>query len=313
MKTILKKISLIAFGFCLLPMLASATGILSEPIEVENARRGQTHWEDLLLMNSDGKEIIFELSAEGILANWVEFYSADNTKDPITKIAVAPNTNLGIKAKFSIPDNVANGKYQGQLISKTAVSPREMSGDAVMNIVKRFGRDVSITVTDNQILDFNTIFIPVSYSVAQGDVFRVRMIHENHGNVDIKPNVELRISQNGEEIFKAVFPYPDNDGLIQPNERKEIENQIEWRTKGYDLGNYDVVLSTFHNDKLNQKEEFMINIGTDKKGLASLVFGADGFGGKNSLPWVIATSLVLLVVAILVITKLRKSKNSSLL
>jgi len=313
MKTILKKISLIAFGFCLLPMLASATGILSEPIEVENARRGQTHWEDLLLMNSDGKEIIFELSAEGILANWVEFYSADNTKDPITKIAVAPNTNLGIKAKFSIPDNVANGKYQGQLISKTAVSPREMSGDAVMNIIKRFGRDVSITVTDNQILDFNTIFIPVSYSVAQGDVFRVRMIHENHGNVDIKPNVELRISQNGEEIFKAVFPYPDNDDQIQPNERKEIENQIEWRTKGYDLGNYDVTLSTFHDDKLNQKEEFMISIAAEKNGIASLISGINNFNNKNLLVWVVAASLVLLIIVRVVIMKGRKSKNNPLL
>jgi len=293
--------------------LASATGILSEPIEVENARRGQTHWEDLLLMNSDGKEIIFELSAEGILANWVEFYSADNTKDPITKIAVAPNTNLGIKAKFSIPDNVANGKYQGQLISKTAVSPREMSGDAVMNIVKRFGRDVSITVTDNQILDFNTIFIPVSYSVAQGDVFRVRMIHENHGNVDIKPNVELRISQNGEEIFKAVFPYPDNDDQIQPNERKEIENQIEWRTKGYDLGNYDVTLSTFHDDKLNQKEEFMISIAAEKNGIASLISGINNFNNKNLLVWVVAASLVLLIIVRVVIMKGRKSKNNPLL
>ena len=313
METILKKISLIAFSFCFLPMLASATGILSEPIEIENARRGQTHWEDLLLMNSDGKEIIFELSAEGILANWVEFYSADNTKDPITKIAVAPNTNLGIKAKFSIPDNVANGKYQGQLISKTAVSPREMSGDAVMNIVKRFGRDVSITVTDNQILDFNTIFIPVSYSVAQGDVFRVRMIHENHGNVDIKPNVELRISQNGEEIFKAVFPYPDNDDQIQPNERKEIENQIEWRTKGYDLGNYDVTLSTFHDDKLNQKEEFMISITAEKNGIASLISGINNFNNKNLLVWVVAASLVLLIIVRVVIMKGRKSKNNPLL
>ena len=313
METILKKISLIAFSFCFLPMLASATGILSEPIEIENARRGQTHWEDLLLMNSDGKEIIFELSAEGILANWVEFYSADNTKDPITKIAVAPNTNLGIKAKFSIPDNVANGKYQGQLISKTAVSPREMSGDAVMNIVKRFGRDASITVTDNQILDFNTIFIPVSYSVAQGDVFRVKMIHENHGNVDIKPNVELRISQNGEEIFKAVFPYPDNDDQIQPNERKEIENQIEWRTKGYDLGNYDVTLSTFHDDKLNQKEEFMISIAAEKNGIASLISGINNFNNKNLLVWVVAASLVLLIIVRVVIMKGRKSKNNPLL
>ena len=188
-----------------------------------------------------------------------------------------------------------------------------MSGDAVMNIVKRFGRDVSITVTDNQILDFNTIFIPVSYSVAQGDVFRVRMIHENHGNVDIKPNVELRISQNGEEIFKAVFPYPDNDDQIQPNERKEIENQIEWRTKGYDLGNYDVTLSTFHDDKLNQKEEFMISIAAEKNGIASLISGINNFNNKNLLVWVVAASLVLLIIVRVVIMKGRKSKNNPLL
>ena len=312
MKNTLKKILLAVFGFCFLPMLANATGILSEPIEVENARRGQAHWENLLLMNSDSKEIIFELSAEGVLADWVEFYSADNTKDPITKIAVAPRSNLGVKAKFTIPDNAANGKYQGQLISKTAVSSAEMSGDAVMKVVKRFGRDVSITVTDNQILDFNTIFIPVSYSMMEGEIFKVRMIHENHGNVDIRPNVELRINQNGEEIFKAVFPYPDNYDSVQPNERREIENQIEWRTKGYDLGNYDVTLSTFHNDKLNQKEEFMISIAAEKNGMASLVSGIGNFNNKNLLVWIIAVSILLASVLIITV-KIKKNKNNPLL
>lgn len=312
MKNILKKILLGIFSFWFLPMLANATGILSEPIEVENARRGQSHWEDLLLMNSDSKEIIFELSAEGVLADWVEFYSVDNTKDSIAKIAVAPKSNLGVKAKFIIPDNVANGKYQGQLISKTAVSSAEMSGDAVMKIVKRFGRDVSITVTDNQILDFNTIFIPVSYSMMEGEIFKVRMIHENHGNVDIRPNVELRIDQNGEEVFKAVFPYPDNYDSVQPNERKEIENQIEWRTKGYDLGNYDVILSTFHDGKLNQKEEFMISIAAEKSGTASLISSINNFNNKNLLVWVVVVITLFASISIIVV-KTKKNKNNPLL
>lgn len=313
MKTISKNLLLIIFGFCVFPVLANATGILSEPIVIENARRGQAHWESLLLMNSDNKEIVFDLSAEGALADWVEFYAVENTKEPIIKISVAPNSNLEVKVKFTIPENTANGKYQGQLISKTSVSSAEMSGDAVMKIVKRFGRDVSITVTDNQILDFNTIFIPASYSVTQGDIFKVRLIHENHGNVDITPNVELHISQNGEEIFKAIFPYPDGYEPVQPNERKEIEGQIEWRTKGYDVGNYDVVLSTFQNNQLNQKEEFIINIGAEKDGLASLASGINGFNDKDSLVWIIIAGLILLVGVIVISVRMIKNKNNSLL
>ena len=274
-----------------------AAGILSEPINVDNARRGQTHWEELLFINSDAKDLTFKLAAEGAIAQWVTFYAIDGDQTPIIQLVVPAKSNLGAKVKFVIPDNAQNGKYQGSLVGTTLVSEAEMSSEMTAQITQKLDREVNITVTDNQILDFNTIFTPVAYVVAKDEPFIVKMIHENHGNVDIRPNVELRISQNGNEVFKAVFPYPDNTNPVQPNERKEILDQVKWRTVGYEAGKYDVVLSTFENDEFNQKEEFIITIGAKGNASALLNSGMGNLPGNVNFVWLVLAGIMLFAVA----------------
>jgi len=308
MRTLFKKftpvrLTVAILAFCLFPFIAGAAGILSEPINVDNARRGQSHWEELLFMNPSGSALTFNLSAEGAIAKWVSFYNINDTQTPITQLVVPASSNLGAKIKFTIPDTAKNGKYQGLIVGTTLSSSANTSAQTSAQITQRLDREVNITVTDNQIVDFNTIFTPVTYTMAKDEPFKVKMIHENSGNVDIKPNVELSVSRNNEEMFKAVFPYPDNTAAIQPNERKEIPSQVEWRTVGYEPGKYNVVLSTYENNQLNQKEQFMISIGganTNSSGLSAKLIS---FIGDEGMAWATIASIVAIIASALILAR----------
>jgi len=287
-----------------LPLGASALGILAEPINIDNARRGQSVWSELLFINSESKPVTFNLSAEGIISKWVSFYSLSDNSRPITQLVVPANSNLGAKVKFVIPENAANGKYQGMVVGMATAANMEMSSEASVQVNQRFDREVNITVTDNQILEFKTIFTPASYVMANGDPFKVKVIHDNAGNVDIKPTVELRVTKDGQEIFKSIFPYPDNLGAIQPNERKEILDQVIWRTKGYEEGKYSVALSTMIDNKVNQKEEFFITLGAGNNPAAAAniyqIF-------KNSgLTFAVVAAIGILAVGLVTFLKVRQ-------
>jgi len=154
--------------------------------------------------------------------------------------------------------------YFGKLVGITATSQEESSSKNSVQIKQKLDRDITITVTNNQIVQFNTTFIPLEYSIGKDEPFVVKVIHENNGNVDIAPNVELRVSKGGEVIFKSIFPYPDGVGPIQPNSRKEITDQVVWQTKGYDSGEYNISLSACIDNSICQKDEFPISIGNNK-------------------------------------------------
>jgi len=95
--------------------------------------------------------------------------------------------------------------YFGKLVGITATSQEESSSKNSVQIKQKLDRDITITVTNNQIVQFNTTFIPLEYSIGKDEPFVVKVIHENNGNVDIAPNVELRVSKGGEVIFKSIF------------------------------------------------------------------------------------------------------------
>jgi uncharacterized membrane protein len=260
-------------------------------------------------MNSSGKTITFELTAEGLISKWVTYFPIDNKENSITKVDIPANGQASVKVRIAIPENTANGKYIGSLMATTLLSSSSMSSTNSVQIKQKLDRDVHITVTDNQILAFNTIFIPVSYTVARDEPLKVRMIHENSGNVDIKPNVEMVISQNGAEVFKAIFPYPANESAVEPNERKEIANQIEWRTKGYELGQYNVTLSTFEGDQLNKKEEFILTV--NNGGSSAGMLGANlSFIFKNKpLIWAAIAGAIALFALVMFKNKVFLSKK----
>lgn len=301
--------SICAFWFAL-PSVIDAVGIMANPIDVQNARSGQTYWDEFLFMNPENYSVSFDLLAEGPIAEWTTFYSKDDLKMPITQLVVPARTNLVAKVKIEIPEKTPNDMYFGKLVGITSISQEESSNKNLVQIRQKLDRDITITVTNNQIVQFTTTFIPLEYSINKNEPFVVKVIHENSGNIDIAPNVELRVSKDGQDIFKSIFPYPDNLDPIQPNSRKEITDQVVWQTKGYDSGDYNISLVTCIDNGACQKDGFPISIGYNKNiGLLSTAL-AKAFSGNMVYVWIIGIGAVL--VAILIGSKWLKNKKQKM-
>lgn len=304
---IILTMSVCAFCFSV-PAVMDAVGIMANPIDVQNARSGQTYWDELLFMNPEDDPVSFDLSAEGSIAKWTTFYSKDDLKMPITRLTVPARTNLAAKIKIEIPEKTPNNMYFGKLVGITSTSQDESSSKNLVQIRQKLDRDITIAVTNNQVVQFATTFIPLEYSIDKNELFVVKVIHENTGNIDITPDVELRVSKDGKDIFRSIFPYPDDLEPIQPNSRKEITDQVVWQTRGYDSGEYNISLSTCIDNSVCQKDEFPISIGHNKNaGFLSAAL-AKAFSGNMIYIWIIGIGAAL-ITALVNFKSLRNKKQ----
>jgi len=292
-------------------MLMNAAGIISEPLVINNARRGETFWTTMTFMNPENNPIDFDLSANGDIAKWVTYYNNNDSKTSIVKISVPAQNNINAKVKIEIPDGIPNGKYKGKLIGTTILSPAPVSGKNTVQIKQLLDRDVTIIVTDTQDLQFTTQFIPIKYTLSKDEPFAVKVIHTNTGNVDISPNIELQVSKDGQVVFKALFPYPDNTEPLQPNNRKEIDDQVIWRTKGYDPGIYDINLAAYVDNHVYQKSEFPITIGNgNTSDFLTATLSKFGFTKGVNL-WLFAVAVIILGILLVAIKLRTKSANNT--
>jgi len=84
---------------------------------------------------------------------------------------------------------------------------------------------------------------------------KFKVIYENNGNVQVAPELEIKISKAGRTVFNAIYPYPDQVSMVAPSAKKEFESLIEWSTTGQELGAYLVETKTKINDKIVQEQK----------------------------------------------------------
>lgn len=295
-------LSTIIASIFLLPQLSFAIGQMTKPIVLENVLRGQEVIETLYLFNSGGKEVIYQLKADGQIADWPSFYKFEdkNLENPITEIQIPAQSRLEIIVKFAIPKDTANGTYNGVVVIIEMPEAEEEKKGISAAVGASIGREVSITVTDKEILKFETTIIPEKYGVGKGEPLKIKVIYNNQGNVSIKPNLHLKITQlnTGKVVHNAIYPYPEDEKPVKPFERKEFPSLIEWQTAGQENGKYKAEIKVLLNGKLIEEESFRFDIGID---IAKLLLGAIGFlgGGNLILGWFVIGGIVLIIAGIL--------------
>lgn len=264
-----------------------AIGQMTKPIVIENALRGQEIQETLNLFNSEEKEVNYGLVADGDIKNWTTFYTADNLKDAITKVKVSVQSYLNVIAKFKVPDDIPNGTYLGQVAVVTMTEEEENKKEGLnVSVGMRVGRDVSIAVTDKEIVNFQTTIIPLDYGVKKGETLKIKIIYENQGNVVVKPDLQLKILKDDKSIFNAIFPYPEGVEPVKPLERKELPSLIEWQTSGQENGNYRAEVNVMLKNEIVKIDSFRFVVGTSKSGLVA---------GLKDIEWQVYWPILVLI------------------
>ena len=259
-KTILLVAILLTAG-TIFPQAVFGIGQVTKPIVIENALRGQEVVATLDLFNSKDEEAPYGLSAEGEIAEWTSFYEIKDRslENPVTEVQIPAKSYLKAKAKFTVPEDMPNGEYSGKVYIFTAPVKDEETGEMKISVSQRVGRKVSITITDNEIIEFETAIIPLRYSVGKDEPLEIKIIHTNKGNITVKPDIQLKISKEGKTIFNAVFPYPEDEKAVRSAERK-IMPLIEWQTGGQDLGRYQAEIAVLHNGEVVKNESFGFSV-----------------------------------------------------
>jgi len=164
MKRISVLSNIIAVGALLFPAAVGAIGMASDKIIINDALRGSQYRESISIINNSlTNDDVFVLTADGDIKDWITYYEKDSDVK-IEKIAIPAKSKKTIHALISIPASKPNGTYTGKIIatSGTGDYKEETSGSSV-NL--RVTRDISVTVTDKENVQVNTIILPNSYTI----------------------------------------------------------------------------------------------------------------------------------------------------
>jgi len=276
-----------------------AVGQMTKPIDIQDVLRGQEVTDTLILFNSKDQEITYELIAEGEIKDWASFYEVEDRdlENPITRIQVPAESSMNATVKFKVPEDTPNSTYSGSItIMSVPDEDKEETEGTSATVRLQVSREVSITVTDQEIIEFETAIITQKYNLKQGEPLQIKVIHKNQGNVSIKPDVKFKILKDEQTVFNVIFPYPENEAAIKPRTEKTLA-PIEWQTIGQKDGDYRAEIEVLLNDQVYKKQDFRFNIGSSGK-----VIGASSV----KIIWpILGAALIIVFVLVLLIVKKR--------
>ena len=298
-----------------LPITIQALGQISKPIIINDALRGQDYQEEIVIFNTEKNNIIVDLTASGGIQDWVTFYQLDDSQTPITEAAIMGTSNIKLNAIIDISKSAPNGEYKGLIsaISKPDISAT--STESIVYLSQKIDRPVSITVSDNEIIKMDVSVIPNEYDLVKDEALSFRVIYDNQGNIDISPQIQVKIKKNEEIISNIIYPYPEDIAPVKPNQRYEID-PIILQTVGYANGEYMAELDFLINNESKINKHFIFSYGiysSDER------YSVASYIDKNILlnymkeniflVNILIATTVLMIIAIIWTTKKKIKKN----
>lgn len=294
-------LGVLLFGFS---QATNAIGIVNKLLEINNAIRGEVFEDELKIFNSENEEVKFELTSEGDIAEWITYYLPEDSENEITEILADPKSYTEAMVHITIPEDAANGEYNGKLTATLRpIEEEDDSEGSRTSVVQRLSRSVKVVVTDNENIILDVSIIPETYDVKDNQSLDVRLIHDNQGNIRLSPQIDLKIyATNNEVVYNVIYPYPENEEPIKPGEIREIKG-ITLSTTDLEDGRYRVEMSFLHKGESVFVKDFKFNVGNpDGK-----VLGA--FNMNYTIFWPILVAIaVVAVIAVFFTLKQRKKK-----
>jgi hypothetical protein len=290
---------------------ALAIGQITEPIDIKDALRGQEVTATLTLLNSGEGQAAFDVKAEGQIAAWASFYKIEDKKleSPVTRLFIPAKSYLDATVKFTVPTDAPNGKYTGVIAVMSVPVELKETGTTSSNVSQRVDRQVSITVSDKEVVSFDVSVIPDKYDFALGEPLKIRIIYDNHGNTSIDPQVQVKIKNDEQTFYNAIFPYPESETAVRSGSQQEIP-ALEIPITNLADGNYWAELDFLYKGESRLKKQFSFTIGTKSKEPGK-VLGASTLMDNLKDNWwvaVLAVVVILAIVAVLIFS--RRAKKS---
>lgn len=267
--------SLLSFA---LPYAALALGQVTKPIYIENGRRGEEFQDILSIVNNDKEDIEVALSTEGQIAGWAKFYKPGDLNNAVETAPIAALGNADIVVRFAIPEDAPNGTYGG--VVAVTKKPKALEGNegSAVSISQRVDREVTIIVSDKEIVKAAVQVIPEKYDLAKNEPLKITIVYENQGNIRLTPQVQLKIKKEDASVFNAIYPYPETEPAVKPLSRHKIA-ALEIPTGGLAEGGYFAETIFSQGTQKLSENKFRFSIGETAAGS---VLGAAAKNGSDS-------------------------------
>lgn len=295
----------------LITLPALAIGQLTSPIVIEEALRGQTFEQSLSIFNTEDISVIADLQAEGDIRDWASFYMRDDLETRIESLDLEPNKRQGVVVKFSIPEDTPNSEYKGLISVLQRPGEAATTSQVQATLQQKISRQVTIKVTDQELIDFTADVISETFSVEPGEPFRFRIAYTNLGNVAIKPQAQVKIAQADKVFYNAILPYPEDEEGVKPLQTKELPT-MEALTTGAVEGKARAEFAFLHNNETIDEKSVRFGIGTaaDTAPAATDAPAASGINIKSINPIMllgIALGIIIMAIITVVIRKRPKA------
>ena len=269
---------ILTFIFFVLPLKTFGIAMVNEPIIFNNALQNSEFTASLYLINNEKsvpglekKTTIYQLIAEGRIADWMEFYKPGdkNFENPITEIEIQVGSHVEPILKITVPkeEHLPNGSYTGSILITQSAGKAEKNGLST-DVNLSLSQDVTVNITDEQDIKFSAMVLPFEYKIKNGDTLRIKATYKNLGNVSIKPDIRLSVinADSGVQMGDTViYPYPNNEKAIMPFEERMLDKVYEWPTAGRVNGNYVANAEVLFNGEKITEKKITFTIADDNK------------------------------------------------
>ncbi len=307
-------------GLSFIPSASQAIGLITEPIVVENALRGQEATATLKMFNAKDSALTYALQSEGAIAGWARFYRFEdyNYSTAITAFEVPAQSYGQVRILFTVPNDTPNGTYTGQVTILEAPPDAVASDQPTVKVQNKIGQDVSITVTDQETVILETQVIPASYDLDLGKPLKITVIYDNRGNITLKPDLQLRIYQDDAEIYNAIFPYPATVEAVRPGRQVTLP-EFTWQTQNQSEGEYQAIITVKRNGQILKEESFRFRLrpagevaaATDTGKANKLLAAVRALGwGNLTRGWIVLGAVLIGIAAVLAILKKLRGRQS---
>ena len=250
-------LALAALAIC--PIGIKAVGLVTSPILINDALRSHVYEEELTIVNTQNATTTIGFSAEGDIKSWATFYQPDNLTQAITQASLLPHETKNIIVQFNIPADAGLGKHTGLVSVLQAAAAANIKNESNATVTQKVDREVTIIINTQEKINFNASVIPETYDLVLNQPLKIRVIYDNQGNTDIKPDIYLRV-QNGDQVeYSVIFPYPDNTPAVKPHSLYEVKS-LEIPTAGLSGGQYTVTLDFYNYNALSLSKNFYFSM-----------------------------------------------------
>lgn len=259
MKNILKILTIAIFGLIIIPCTSYAIGQITSPIIIDDALRGNTYEEELTIINTEDKAVSIDLKAEGGIADWTTFIDPEDSNKNISSIQMEAQESVKVIAKFNIPSDTDIGDHKGVISVIKKADNTSAQNESTANLSQKVDREVLITISDKENIDFKVYVIPENYDIIKNKNLKIRIIYNNQGNISISPDIQIKLQKENNIVYNTIFAYPENLTAVKSHTQMEVTT-IEIPLNNLEKGKYIANLSFYEHDFLYTQKEFYFTI-----------------------------------------------------